>query len=338
VKEGKFLKSEPKDFLLSVIGSSPYGIIALDYQGKIIMVNSLAMQYLGIEDEINSIADRSVYGYIQFLPELESILRSSLEKQQKSFDLELIPYNDNFFSFRGRLTHHGMIITIEDVTRLKEMETAVLNSMIEGQELERRRLAKEMHDGVGPLLSTIKMNIQKIESDIVELSPPIKEDFSAAYSLIDTVADEIRYISHHLLPKVIEDFGLSAGLESLCKRLDNTSKLEVYFYSSHPEERFDQMIELGLYRSGQELINNAVKHSDAKRIEVQLIKHADSLVLSIEDDGKGFDWKMLPGSGIGLANVETRVASLGGTCSIDTRIGQGVNVVMEIPLNSEKYE
>ena len=123
---------------------------------------------------------------------------------------------------------------------------------------------------------------------------------------------EVRTISHNLLPPSLKDFGLTIALEDLCHKIEQSGQ-NITFSSFQMNERIELVLELGLYRIAQELINNAIKHANASEIHVQLINHGDMLMLMVEDNGTGFSVKEVDEKGIGLRNIGSRVKSLKGT-------------------------
>jgi signal transduction histidine kinase len=332
--------SDFNDILASIISCTPFGLIAFDLSGDIIIANHLAKQYLDIPYEVDDLPKRNILDCMNQIPVIEEVLRNCLTKGRKPFNLESVPFNGKQISFKGRLIFDGFVIAIENITQLKEMEADSLIAMIEGQELERKRLAKDIHDGLGPVLSIIKLNLEAVLAEMQEnnKSNSIK-NLTAAVELIDSMAVEMRSISHSLMPRVLEDFGLVDALESLCNSLDNTNKIKVSFLNVGVIERFDKLVELGLYRITQELLNNAQKYSKAQSIQVQILNRSDSLVLMVEDDGVGFDIQEIEDKdeGIGLLNIESRAKALGGTFFLDTSEGHGVIATIEIPLNADIY-
>jgi signal transduction histidine kinase len=229
-----------------------------------------------------------------------------------------------------------MIITIADITNVKLTEFLSLNSMLEGQEMERKRLAREIHDGIGPQLSTLKMKLAGIESDLQKTSAETKDQFAKSYGLIDEVADDLRSISHNLLPKVLIDFGLTEALESLIDKIHGTKNIDISFISSIPKKRLHHVLELGIYRICQELTNNTLKHANAKKITLQLIQVDKLMRLTYEDDGVGFV-RPDQSQGLGLMNIESRVKAFGGELNIDSVPGKGMTATMEIPINKKSY-
>lgn len=332
--------SDYNDILSSVITCVPFGLIAFDLSGDIIIANHLAKQYLDLPYEVDNLPKKNILECVAEIPAIEEILRNCLTKGRKPFNLESVPVNGKQISFKGRLIFDGFVVTVENITQLKEMEADSLFAMIEGQELERRRLSKDIHDGLGPALSIIKLNLEAVLAEIEESHQTTTiKNLRTAVELIDSMAGEIRSISHSLMPRVLEDFGLVDALESLCNSLDNTNKIKVSFLNVGVNERFDKLVELGIYRITQELLNNALKHSKAESIQVQIISRSDSLVLMVEDDGIGFNIQEVDDEdeGIGLLNIESRAKALGGSFYLDTAEGHGVIATIEIPLNADIY-
>jgi len=329
--------TETYDFLVTIIGSVPYGIIALDLDGEVTMCNELALKHLNIDMTANHLIEKELLSYISAVPELPEILVKCLDKGRKPFNLLALQFEEKYLNIKGRRILNGMIISIEDITKAKEMELANLTSMLEGQETERRRLAKELHDGIGPLMSTIKLNLDGVKSELSNKYPKASNKIAAMEDLVQTVATDLRGISHALMPSAIVDFGLVTALQNLCMKANASEKVAVDFYHSGIKERLDSNMELGLYRITQELLNNAFKYAQAKAINVQVIQHKDSIMLTVEDDGVGFEPKKLQelvDKGIGLQNIQTRVETLGGTVDIETQLGQGVMTTVEVPLQN----
>jgi signal transduction histidine kinase len=152
---------------------------------------------------------------------------------------------------------------------------------------------------------------------------------------LDSITNDLRALSHHLIPRLLEEFGLFSAFSNLITKINNSVKTKVEFYCNFgPEIRFEKDLELNLYRCGQELLNNAVKHAGASEILVQLIKHDQSIVLMVEDDGRGFQHQSNNPEefGIGLTNIETRVRTLNGEFIIESRENKGTTASIEIPL------
>lgn len=327
--------TETYDFLVAIIGSVPFGIISIDMEGEVTMCNEMALTHLNINKTANKFIEKELLTYIGDIPELPEMIKDCLEKGRKPFNLNALHFNSKYLNIKGRKILNGMIISVEDITVTKEMEMANLTAMLEGQETERRRLAKELHDGIGPLISTIKLNLDGVKNDLNNTIPKAVKKITSMEELVQTVSTDLRSISHALMPSALIDFGLATALQNLCMKANSSDKVNVDFYHSGIEGRLNQNIELGLFRVSQELLNNAFKYAKAKTISIQLIKHNKSIMLTVEDDGVGFapeKLQTLIDKGIGLQNIQTRVETLGGFLNIETQLGQGVMTTIEIPL------
>ncbi len=323
--------TEANDILVSIIKSLPLGIIAFDLKGTITIANKLAKTYLSIPFPLSEIPDKNIVECIDEISFLKDEVQNCLAKSRRSFVLDTVEHQNKYLSVVGNPIVNGMILTIEDITQKKESEKESLRALIRGQEKERKRIAKEIHDGLGPMLSAIRMHIEAVQNNLDALDKETVAKLDKTYELIDNVANDMRSLSHDLMPKIVEDFGLLEAIDSLSKTLMN-EKTEIIFTHNMHNERFSKNIELNLFRIAQELVHNSLKHSGAEKISLQLIKHSSSLILMIEDDGSGFKDKEKMEYGIGLRNIETRVKALGGVLTIDSVPNVGVTATVEVAL------
>lgn len=314
---------------------APLGIISVDQAGLITQANRLAKVLLQINPPNRKIIEKSVLDLVSHIPSLHDILSRFL-KRKKSFNTEAININDRYIIIKGVSIQKGFICIINDVTRLVEMETGSIQSIIAGQENERRRIAREIHDGIGPLLSYSKLELDAFLDEYEDLPDRLSvQKLLDIRETLDSITNDLRDLSHHLIPRLLEEFGLVSAFSNLTTKLNNSIKSKVEFYSNiESEVRFDRDLELNLYRCGQELINNAVKHAKASEILVQLIKHEDSIVLMVEDDGFGIKQsENKPDDfGIGLTNIETRVRTFNGDFLLESDENKGTNASIELPL------
>lgn len=327
--------TETYDFLVSIIGNAPYGIIAIDLDGSITMCNKLALDQLSIPHKVKEIVETPFLDYTPPIPKLHKRIVNCLDRGRKSFNLNNVSIQEKTLNIKGRSILNGMIITTSDITEAKETERKIMSAVLEGQENERRRLAKEIHDGIGPLMSTIKLNIESVKNDIEDASEKTWKKMETMEELVHSVANDIRGISHALMPSALKDFGLIPALENLILKINNSEKICIQLFHNGLNQRLDELVELGLYRITQELINNTLKYANAKTMTIQLVKHPKDLTLTVEDDGVGFDKEkinQLIASGIGLRNMKTRAESMQGTFMLDSSPGNGVMATVEVPL------
>ena len=325
----------PEDLLATLMNHAPLGIISLDASGVITQINRLAVDLLRLGPPHKKMPGQNLVELVDHLPVLHDKLSRFLATNKKSLNTGIITIDDRHLILKAVRSHHGFICIINEVTRLKEMEAESIQSMITGQENERRRIAREIHDGIGPLLSYSKLELDAFLDEFVDHHNHLAEEkLLNIRQTLDSITNDLRDLSHHLIPRLLEEFGLFSAFSSLTTRLGTSVKSSVTFYCNFGTElRFGPNLELNLYRCGQELINNAVKHAGASEILVQLIKHEHSLVLMVEDDGIGFDPqnKKEEYRGIGLTNIETRVRTLNGEFLIESQDRRGTSASIEIP-------
>ena len=224
----------------------------------------------------------------------------------------------------------------EDLLRREKELELLSGARVQAQEDERRRISREIHDGLGQMLTAIKFNLEILE-DGITVQEEEKKRIADIKQLLDNTVKEAREISYNLMPSVLDDFGLAPGLQSLCEQFSKGSELRVTFHAHGLTERLTPEVETGVYRIAQEALNNIAKHAGAKEVEVQIVKHADRLRLTVEDDGIGMNVlpaasRSLFGGGTGLVGMRERASSFNGTLVIDSTPGKGSTIDVEIPL------
>lgn len=228
-----------------------------------------------------------------------------------------------------------VIAAINDITLLREAEKMVIRSLIEGEDRERKRVAKEIHDSLGQNLTAASLNFSAMKSLVEKMDDARKEKFMVGYSFLNSAIEESRNIALNLMPKAIDDFGLVPSLKSLFSQIEMSGGVKITFYENlRGEFRLPRNIELNLYRITQEAINNVLKHAEANHIFVQLLLHKKEIIYTFEDDGKGFDARNSAKSfrGMGLMNISNRVMALSGISEIDSVPGKGTAITIQIPL------
>ena len=209
-----------------------------------------------------------------------------------------------------------------------EKQHSILSALLEGEEVERKRLAEELHDGVGQVLMAIKMNLSHLNRAHVN-NEYFEEVYIQTKQLAEESITEIRQVINNIMPPVLNETGLPGTLEKLCKKINMVSGINVAFNyeGSHlickPENA------LSLYRITQELFNNSIKYSQASEINLQLQKNESGLELIFSDNGIGFDKQNIehaPLSGFGLKNIENRIYLMQGTFEIETAPNAGTSI------------
>lgn len=216
----------------------------------------------------------------------------------------------------------------------KRSEKRLLYAIIKTEESERKRFAKELHDGLGPLMSAAKMLISGISpNNKPEVNEKITEN---AKQIVEEAIVAIREISANLSPHVLENFGLKTAINSFINKLKLVKTINIVFETNLDKDRFNYNIEVIAYRVVCELINNTLKHADASEIVFSLNKKEDVLLLAYRDNGKGFDESLdLAGSyGMGFDNMVNRLKSVNGNIEFDSNLGEGMTAIVEIKLDA----
>jgi len=215
---------------------------------------------------------------------------------------------------------------------IQKQELASVNAMIEGQEIERKRIAQDLHDRIGSQLSTLKHGMESLEEKVEKGQKEGKEQFQSTYGMIDHLVEEVRKISHNMISGVLMKFGLEAAIRDLSQTVMSTGQIAVVCAFHNLDERIDGRIELAVYRIIQELVANVLKHARADELTLSFNRQNGTLNVVVEDNGVGFDPKKASGGGMGLRNIDERINALQGTYSIDSQINRGTIVIIDIPL------
>lgn len=222
--------------------------------------------------------------------------------------------------------------------RIQELETEkqllATQSLLKGQEDERSRLAKDLHDGLGGLLSGVKLQLGSMKGNLI-LTEEHGRIFNNALIKLDESISEMRRVAHNMMPEALMNLGLQHALEDYCESLSASQsfRIETAFYGL--EQRLEPSVEVVVYRIVQELINNAVKHSGATNILAQVMRQNNHLTITVEDNGKGFEKTQLEKvKTAGLHNIQSRVNYLRGNMDIQSAPGKGTSVHIECPIDA----
>ncbi len=213
----------------------------------------------------------------------------------------------------------------------KEKQLLASEAVIKGQDEERGRLAKDLHDGLGGLLSGVKFSLTNMKSNVI-LDADSALVFERSLDMLDHSISELRRVAHNMMPEVLVKFGLSEALKSYCASLSESQLFTIDFQSIGMENRLTSNMEIFIYRIVQELLNNAAKHAKATQVLVQLARQNDEISITVEDDGVGFDITSIKRSaGAGWANIRSRIEYLKGKLDVQSTPGEGTSVLITVP-------
>ena len=214
-----------------------------------------------------------------------------------------------------------------------QQQLLATEAVLTGEEKERVRVAKDLHDGLGGLLSGIKFSFQNMKGNLT-IPEENGNEYEKGMKMLDTSIDEIRRIAHNMMPETLVKYGLDTALEDFCSNIDQKGNIRVTYQSIGMKDyTIEQSKAINMYRIAQELTYNSLKHAQAKSIIVQLIKNEDNLSLTVEDDGIGFDPKSIENNkGIGWSNIYNRINFLKGKLDLQSIRGNGTSVQLTFEL------
>ena len=211
----------------------------------------------------------------------------------------------------------------------------LLSTVLRTEERSRSQFAKELHDGMGPLLSSAKMSLSAISAE--NMSKEQQDILNNTRFVIDEAIRSVREISNNMSPQILIDFGLSQGIRNFISRIKSLHAVEILFETNLYDERFDNDVEVVLYRVVCELINNSLKHSGCSKIEVVLMQNGNFLDLKYKDNGCGFSLNnQTISGGMGLSNISSRIKSLNGTLDISSNKSEGMQAVAQIRIKTDE--
>ena len=236
-----------------------------------------------------------------------------------------VMYAHKLFRYIDRLNHQRTLLN-------KRILTAVLRT----EEKARSRFSKELHDGLGPLLSSAKMSLTALSRD--EHNAEQREIIDNTTYVIEEAIRSLREISNNLSPHVLNDFGLARGVQNFIDKSVAMHDVKIRFTTNLRSERYDTDVEVILYRVVCELVNNSLKHSGCTEINLSLSKSGDTLALDYTDNGRGFNPAAVTDCGMGLSNIASRINSLNGRFDITSAKGVGMQAKIRVSTQAESAE
>jgi signal transduction histidine kinase len=248
-----------------------------------------------------------------------------------------------YLYFRQRLALTKLKVKEEKEGHIKavnelmvQQQTKTLEAMVEGQEKERKRIAKELHDHFGSLMAAVKVNLTAVaENNFITIEN--SDQMKNLSILVDKACEDIRSLSHSMNIGISENFGLIPALKDLAYSISQSERIQVQFHASNFNQELDLATEVTAYRLVKELVSNALKHAKASKITIQLTCLHNILNLIVEDNGMGFDADHLMENslGLGLKSIQSRIADMQGDFQVDSRIGKGTTFIIDLPVTSE---
>lgn len=337
---------------------APVGHLTVDASGTIHQTNDMALEILGVrrDELLGQKVERFIAAVDQTRYEQFAALLFSQDAVQVT-ELRLVyPDSSEFYGeLRGRRMTRadekalGFIVVANvservrlfaDVQHSRERLQLLTRKIVLAQEEERRRVARELHDEAGQLLTALKLSLEMLDEDLraaqddkaaLELG---QRQLASAISLSEKAMAHIRGLVHNLRPTALDDLGLNSALEGLCHDFAQRRDVSVAYHTNVEESLLlSSSVQIVAYRFLQEALTNVSKHAQATEVKVSVEKGAGNICLSVEDDGVGFD--IFPATdGLGLLGMRERLESVGGKLEIHSRANDGTRLVATIPIDS----
>ena len=329
---------QSEDRFRTIFNSTTDNILMIDLQGNILEANEAACQDLGYSREELQRMDIIDIKSERYKKLVFDHRRRVIEEGRLTYESEhmsrqgvMIPMemNSRLIEYRDE---KFILIVARNISERREVERKILSAVIQAEEKERERFSKDMHDGLGPLLSTIKLYVNELASE--DLKSEEKDSYvKYTNELVDEAIASARNISNNLMPRIILDYGLVTAVDAFCKRVNQANQVKISFTARHMDQVFDHNTELILFRVITEMINNTIKHASATQARLVLERKGNTTHLEYHDNGKGFDTgaaMLNQEGGMGLKNIVSRIKSINGVVKIESNPEQGSSFYIEI--------
>jgi PAS domain S-box-containing protein len=312
----------------TLIQHSP-NLILIHHENKIVFANDSIVRLLGftkqtvinraLEDLFTTVNSRKNKTEVQEIFKDTSQAEHEVRTKDAGGLLKEFLIRSNLIRYRGK---KAFLSILTDITDLKNMEKYVISRVMETEELERKRFSADLHDDLGPTLSSIRLRLGLLES----LSDPdaIATEVKICNDLLMEVITKVRMISQNLTPRLIEDYGIHVAIDDLCNRMRNIASITIEFISDIRGLRFPKNVELHYYRIASELLNNSIKYSNASLISIKAFYSNKTLKLEYTDNGVGYtvDEALQKSTGMGIHNILDRVNLIDARIAFTNKYGK----------------
>lgn len=344
---------ESEDKLSLLLNSTAEAIYGIDFDGRCTFCNPACLRALGFA-RADALLGRNMHDLIHhtradgtlFPAEESRIYRAFREGEGAHID-EIILWRADGTSFPAECWGYpqrkghvivGAVVAFVDITERKVAEQALARMnqrLLEAQEQERARIARELHDDIGQRLALLTMELDNLHGNSSNLSTDVRSRIHELRSQSSQIAGDIQFLSHELHSSKLEYLGVAAAMKGFCREFGQQQRVEVDFNTHDLPSRVPPDISLCLFRVLQEALHNSAKHSGVRRFEVGLRRKRSDIELTVKDHGSGFDSQAAKmGPGLGLISMEERLKLLNGTFSIESDVGHGTTVHASVPLHS----
>lgn len=339
-KTEKKLEISEKKFE-TLFDNSSDEIYVLDLQGNIIEVNQVACKTLGYNRQEflqKNIREIKKSKYRELVSKnISKIINTGFATYEsehvcKNGNSILVEMKSKLIDYEGQKV---ILSVARNIEQRKEMEKKIISTVIKTEEKERKKFAADLHDELGPILSTIKLYSDLLKSKPIndEKSKDLINDIDG---LTDMAISTAKDLQNRITPTILHEFGLATAIAEFCNYINKTKQIKISVDTSSYTEKVESFIETIIFQVTKELINNTLKHSKAQNIKIELKVLNNQLILYYKDDGIGFNFEEMTKStqGLGLNNIVNKVKTIKGACDFNSRAGKGMFVLINIKLNN----
>lgn len=338
----KALRESRHDFR-TLFNSSSDDILVTDFEGKIIEANKVVCETFKLQRE--DIIGKNIQ---QFLTEnFKGLIKDNLERasrfgkityeseyqvsDQKKLSVEM---KSRAIEYRGK---QAILTIIRDISERKEMEEKMISTIIQTEENERKRFSADLHDDLGPILSTIKLYAGLIRKN-QQKQTNNEETIQSIEELVDNAIQTTRNISRNIRPNILQDFGLAAAIQEFCAYIIKTKSININLTTQNYKIEKRGIEETILYHTAKELINNTLRYANAQNIKLDLKSFNDQVILYYRDDGIGFDLEVIKKvpKGLGLNNIVNKIKSIKGSVDLHSEPGKGMFLIASVKINQDR--
>jgi PAS domain S-box-containing protein len=320
----------------NIFSNSNDGIVIIK-NDEIIEANKSFIQLIDFPNEEISCESLNQFVTRKYPHLISKPIQQIAEKGHSILELEIITGNQKKKSFQLNTTKiifegcNAILTIIRDITQQKQLDLKILNAIVKTQEEDQTRYARELHDGIGPVLSTLKMHIEWLANDKNTMNKA--QIMRQTVQGIDDAIVMLKDIANNLSPHILQHFGLTHAIQTFADKIQNTQKTEV-IVSSNINERLPENQEIHLYRILTECLNNSVKHGNPKKIMIKFNLKVNKLSILYSDNGKGFNLEEILKNkkGMGLFNIQNRIKLLGGEIDIISNINVGTDIKINLTI------
>lgn len=322
----------------TLFNNSSDEMLVSDMQGNILEMNEMAIDTLEYSRE-----ELLKMNLLDLKPEKHG--KSFLENRNQLKRAGSLIYDSEYITKTGKIIpveinsrlldfdQQNAVLSISRNLKIRnELERKVLSAVIQTEERERERFSKDMHDGLGPMLSAVKLYVGELADD--HASKDEKRNYIKQINeIIDEAVSSTREISNNLMPRVIHEYGVVKAIQAFCNKINLTNRIKIEFSSSGVDQSMDKNIQLILFRVISELINNTIKHAKANLITINIEAKDQRIRVEFKDNGIGFDTEKIMSDkrvGIGLKSIISRIKSINGNCQFSSEEGSGFRIIIEI--------